>query len=95
MLASEILIEEFIQLFLLNQGHGIFLGAEVVGIQYKFDSMVPLLLIRQFIEGLLGENILEFLVWLGNYVFKVHGWSTPRGLASFWEMVWVAPISSG
>ena len=50
MLGFEIFIKEFIQLFLFDQGQGIYLGAEVVGIQYKFNGMVPLLLIRQFIK---------------------------------------------
>src|SRR5882724_2515655 len=47
----EVLVEEFIQLFLLDC-QGVDLGAEVVGIWFKLDGMVPLLLIRQFIKGL-------------------------------------------
>src|SRR5882724_3512577 len=90
----EILIEEFVQLFLFDLGQGIDLGAEVVGIWYKFDGMVPLLPIRQFIKGLLGENVLEFLVWLGHYVFKHMDGAPPEASASCSEMVWVAPISS-
>ena len=70
MLAFEVLIEEFIQLFLLDQGQWVDLGAEVVGIQYEFDGMVPLLPIGQFNKGLLGKNISEFLEQLWNYVFK-------------------------
>ena len=49
-LAFEVLVEEFVQLFLLNWGQGVDLGAEVVGIWYEFDGMAPLLLIRQFIK---------------------------------------------
>jgi len=64
----EVLIEEFIQLFLLD----IDFGAEVVGIWYEFNGMVPLLPIGQFIKRLLSENISEFLVRLVHYVFKVH-----------------------
>ena len=45
--------------------------------------MVPLLLIRQFVEGLLSEDVLEFLVWLRYYVFKVLGWSTPQSFHEF------------
>jgi len=45
--------------------------------------MVPLLLIRQFMEGLLGKNVLEFLVQLGHYVFEGHGKITPRGFSKF------------
>jgi len=63
-------------LFLFDWGQGIDLGAEVVGIQYEFDGIVPLLLIMQFVEGLLGKNISEFLVWLGHYVFEEQGQST-------------------
>jgi len=76
-LALEILVKEFIQLFLLNWGQRVDFGAEVVGIQHKFNGVVPLLLIRKFIKGLLSENISEFLVWLRHYVFKALGHSTP------------------
>ena len=78
-LALEILIEEFIQLFLFDLGQGVDLGAEVVGIWHKFNGVVPFLLIGQFIKGLLSENIMEFLVWLSHYFFKVLGQRTPRG----------------
>ena len=57
-------------MFLFNWGQGIDLGAEVTGIWYKFDGMVPLLLVWQLVEGLLGENISEFLVQFGHYVFE-------------------------
>ena len=93
MLALEILIEEFIQLVLLDWDQGIDLGAEVVGIWYEFDGMVPLLLIGKLIERL-SENVLEFLIWFGHYVFEACGRSTPEASMSFWEMFWVAPISS-
>jgi len=69
-LALEVLIKKFIQLFLLNWGQGVDLGAEVVNIQYEFDGMVPLLPIGKFFKGLLGGDISEFLEWLGHYVFE-------------------------
>jgi len=76
-LALEILVEESIQLFLLNWGQRIDFGTEIVGIQHEFNSMVPLLPIRQFIKGLLSKDVSELLVQLRHYVFKVLGWSTP------------------
>ena len=82
-MALEILIEEFVQLFLLNWGQRIDFGAEIVGIQHKFNGVVPLLLIRQFIEGLLSKDILELLVWLRDYVFKALGWSAPQRFHKF------------
>ena len=42
-LALKILVEEFIQLFLLEWGKRVDLGAEVVGIWNKFNGVVPLL----------------------------------------------------
>ena len=70
MLAFEVLIEELIQLFLLDWGQRVDLGAEVVGIQYELDGMVPLLLIRQLVKRLLSKIISELLIWLGHYIFK-------------------------
>ena len=76
-LALEILIKEFIQLLLFDWCQRVEFGAEVVGIWHKFNGMVPLLLIRQFIKGLLRENVSEFLLQLRHYVFEALGWSTP------------------
>jgi len=59
-------------MFLLDQSQRVDFGTEVVGIWYEFDGMVPLLLMGQFVKGLLGENVSEFLVQLGHYVFKAH-----------------------
>jgi len=70
-LAFEVLIKELVQLFLLDWGQRVDFGAEVVGIWCKLYSMVPLLLIGQFIKGLLSENISKFLAWLGHYIFKM------------------------
>ena len=78
-MAFEVLVEELVQLFLLDQGQRVDFWAEVVGIPYQFDGMIPLLPIRQFVKSFLGKNISEFLVQLGHYIFKVGQWSTPRG----------------
>ena len=49
---------------------GVDLGAEVGGIGYELNGMIPLLLIWQFIKCLFGEDVSEFLIGLGDYVFK-------------------------
>jgi len=75
----EVLVEELVQLFLLYWSQRVDFCAEVAGIWYQFDGMIPLLPIGQFIKRLLGKNVSEFLVWLGHYIFKAGQWSTPQG----------------
>src|SRR5882724_6502487 len=70
-LATKIFVQKLVQLFLFDWRKGVDLGAEVGGIGYKLDGMIPLLLIRQFIKCHFGEGVLEFLVGLGDYVFEV------------------------
>src|SRR5882724_10580502 len=69
-LATKIFIQKLVQLFLFDWRKGVDLGAEVGGIGYKLDGMIPLLPIRQFVKCLFGKGVSEFLIRLGDYVFK-------------------------
>src|SRR5882724_6934949 len=57
---------------------GVDLSAEHLGIRYKFNSVVPLLPIRQFIKRLFGKHIPEFLVPFGYNVFEMGQLVVPR-----------------
>src|SRR5882672_6108179 len=46
------------------------LRAEHLSIRDKFDSMVPFLLIWEFVKGLLGEDIFKLLVRFGYYILE-------------------------
>ena len=68
--AFEVLFKEVIQLLLFDWGQGVDFSAECLTIRDKFNCVVPLLLIQEFIKGLLSKDVSELSVGLKNYVLK-------------------------
>ena len=69
MLDFEVLVKEFIQLLLLDQGEGVDLNAHQ-RVWDKFYGVVLFLPVQELIECFLGEDVLELLVEFGYYVLE-------------------------